>query len=445
MILAMATIKFILDRRAVRDGAEAPVKVSIGHQRKTALLPVNIFLTEEQWDAHAQMVVKHPSRVKYNQIIARLRVQVTDIIAGLINRPGGISGMTATQIKNEVQNILNPKAVQQPEPVEPSKPEDDPNTFLKWLDRFIARKKGRTADIYTATRSRLVAWLTEEELAKVKFEDIKVSWLEDFTDFLAKTNTVNAVAIHLRNVRAIVNYAIDNEVTTYYAFRRFKIKSEPTRKRNFDVETLRKIFNHTCEDKWVERYQDWFKLTFMFIGINVVDMFGLKKVAQGRIEYIRAKTHKPYSIKVEPEAQAILDKYKVEGSEHLLAFLDSYKSYRSFYMNLCHGLKDLKGQVEIDELTTYWARHSWATIARKIGISKDTIALALGHGHHDVTDIYIEYDMQEVDEANRKVLDYVLYGIDPKAKKKRGRPKKVEGVQTTPKTKDGKTDVEKAA
>lgn len=125
----MATIKFILDRRAVRDGAEAPVKVSIGHQRKTALLPVNIFLTEEQWDAHAQMVVKHPSRLKYNQIIARLRVQVTDIIAGLINRPGGISGMTTTQIKNEVQNILNPKAAPQPEPVEPPKPEDDPNTF----------------------------------------------------------------------------------------------------------------------------------------------------------------------------------------------------------------------------------------------------------------------------------------------------------------------------
>ena len=55
------------------------------------------------------------------------------------------------------------------------------------------------------------------------------------------------------------------------------------------------------------------------------------------------------------------------------------------------------------------SRHSWATIAAYLDIPKDTIAAALGHGGHTVTDIYIEFDMRKVDEANRKVLDYVLY------------------------------------
>ncbi len=60
------------------------------------------------------------------------------------------------------------------------------------------------------------------------------------------------------------------------------------------------------------------------------------------------------------------------------------------------------------ELTTYWARHSWATIAHKIGISKDVISMALGHSFGcKTTDIYIDFDRDKVDEANRKVIDYI--------------------------------------
>lgn len=89
------------------------------------------------------------------------------------------------------------------------------------------------------------------------------------------------------------------------------------------------------------------------------------------------------------------------------------------------------------DLSTYWARHTWATIAASLEIPKETIAAALGHGGNTVTDIYIDFDRKKVDEANRKVLDWVLYGkkdgvvVDPAFKKKslpdkpkRGRPRK---------------------
>ena len=62
------------------------------------------------------------------------------------------------------------------------------------------------------------------------------------------------------------------------------------------------------------------------------------------------------------------------------------------------------------EITTYWARHSWATIAASLDIPRDTIAHALGHGNNTVTDIYIDFDQEKVDKANRRVLDWVLYG-----------------------------------
>ena len=108
--------------------------------------------------------------------------------------------------------------------------------------------------------------------------------------------------------------------------------------------------------------------------------------------------------------------------------IDTNKDYRCYYMRLCYGLKTLKETlnaiddgIKIDELTTYWARHSWATVAASLDIPKETIAAALGHGGNTVTDIYIDFDQKKVDEANRKVLDYVFGAPE---KKKRGRPKK---------------------
>ena len=109
----------------------------------------------------------------------------------------------------------------------------------------------------------------------------------------------------------------------------------------------------------------------------------------------------------------------------MLNFTDTYANYRHFYNNLCTGLREIRDQLKLGELTTYWARHSWATIAASLDIPKETIAAALGHGGNTVTDIYIEFDKRKIDEANRKVLDWVLYGVHPNTPKKRGRPKKV--------------------
>lgn len=55
----------------------------------------------------------------------------------------------------------------------------------------------------------------------------------------------------------------------------------------------------------------------------------------------------------------------------------------------------------------HYARHSWATIAASLDIPKETIAAALGHGGNSVTDIYINFDQKKIDEANRKVIDYL--------------------------------------
>lgn len=417
----MATAKFYLDTRKSGGDKKKPVslKIAINHRSGTGFIVLNIQLLPMQWDKKEAKVVAHPQKDLLNRVAQTKLGAVNSILLEMSAR-GQVESMTATELCRAIKAQLDPE-----EAPKEKKPKEDPNTFIKWFDRFTSRKDGRTKQIYEATRRRLQVWLGDAKLAKVKFEDIKVSWLEDFEDFLSKNNTANSIAIHLRNIRAVVNYAIDNEVTTYYAFRRFKIKTEETRKRNFKIDTLRRIFTHQCTEEWQQKYLDFFKLSFMLVGINVVDLCNLTKISQGRVEYLRAKTHRPYSIKVESEAREIIERYA--GKKRLVNFAENYANYRHFYNNLCKGLNAVKEQLGLEELTTYWARHSWATIARKLKISKDTIALALGHGSHTVTDIYIEEDMAEVDEANRKVLDYVLYGgtkSEASAKKKRGRPRK---------------------
>lgn len=292
-------------------------------------------------------------------------------------------------------------------------------TFVRHFQKFIDGKTNKgTKGVYKHTLDRIR--LFDPDIDRKKFEDITLQWLNAFEAFCAKTASKNARNIHLRNIRAVFNNAIDYEITTAYPFRRFKIRPEATRKRSLSVEELRKLFDYPVEE-YAEIYRDCFKLIFMLCGINTVDLWALKSMTKdGRIEYKRAKTGRLYSIKVEPEALEIINKYR--GKNGLLCIADRWSDSRNFRHQLNKALQRI-GQVErkgrggkktitaeFEGVSSYWARHTWATIAASLDIPKDTIAAALGHGGNTVTDIYIDFDQKKVDEANRRVLDWVLYG-----------------------------------
>lgn len=299
--------------------------------------------------------------------------------------------------------------------------EESAHTFLGWFRRFAESKSnGKTKSVYEHTISRMLAF--DKSLALRRFEDINVGWLTDFEAFCAKTACKNARNVHLRNIRAVFNNAIDNEITTAYPFRRFKIRPEETRKRSLTVEELRRFISMEVEE-YQQFYKDMFLLSFYLIGINAADLARLTEItSDGRIEYERAKTHHKYSIKVEPEALEIINKYC--GKKALLCIADRWSDHRNFLHQFNKALKNM-GEVErvgrggkkirtpaFPELSSYWCRHTWATIAyNECGISEDIIGQALGHASsHTTTSIYINRNAKLVDEANRRVLDWVLYG-----------------------------------
>ena len=145
--------------------------------------------------------------------------------------------------------------------------------FVDYLDEFVAKKaKQGTRSVYGTTRNKIVAFDKD-----CTFETMDKRWLEQFERWMAGSGMkVNAYAIHLRNIRAVFNYAIDEEYTMLYPFRKFKIKAEETRKRSLTLEQLRELRDYPCEEHQV-RYRDMFMLMFYLIGINAADLFQAKK------------------------------------------------------------------------------------------------------------------------------------------------------------------------
>ena len=297
---------------------------------------------------------------------------------------------------------------------------------------FCKRMKATKNDGYRATieytYKKIMAFCADKDsyrgnpFEELTFEDITLKWLNDFDDWLIDQGAAqNSRNIHFKNIRTVINRAIDEELTEKYPFRRFKIRPEATAKRSMTVENLRALFDYPVEE-YQRFYLDMFKLTFMLVGINTTDLYGLKEVRDGRIEYRRAKTHRLYSIKVEPEAMEIIERWR--GEKNLLCIADRWSNPRDFNKNFNIALKKIGvrervsgrgGKIKITSafpgIQTYWARHSWATIAlNDCEISKDIISQALGHSMgNDITEIYIRRDERKVDAANRKVLDWVLY------------------------------------
>lgn len=411
----MASLKPYFDTRSPRKDGTYPLKLALTHKGATVLLSLQIYLTLDCWDSVKGEVVKDKRKSIYNDTMRRRLHLAQDVIFKL-SETGELKKLTAAGLKKKIE--AGETTDSETEETVEKKPQIG-DTFRQFIETCKAQG---TKAIYEHTLERIEKYTNVDTLT---FEDIDVAWLRRFEAELSKDNKVNTISLHLRNLRAVFNRAIDEDVIPQgmYPFRRFKIKKETTPKRSLTVDELRILRDYPCEE-WQEKWRDMFMLIFYLIGINTVDLMGLTEMRNGRIEYRRAKTHRLYSIRIEPEAQMILNKYK--GEKHLIDFADRYADHGDFRRRLNAGLKKIgpwewvKNRSKTNPknnkkqynalfpgLTSYWARHTWATIAASLDIPKETIAAALGHGGNTTTDIYIDFDQRKVDEANRRVIDFL--------------------------------------
>ena len=406
----MAKIKLSLDSRFVKADGTCPVRVLVTHRHTSAAWPTGIAVRPEQWDAKQCTVTGHRRAQELNRTLLNILDRWDSALLRL--RESGDTGsiVSAVQLRDVLLGMAEKKEVK-------GRPE---NLFLA---RFTAYMESRTAPgtrrIYGETIRRMRDF--DPQLATRTFEDIDLKWLRDFDRFLARTSpSANARAIKFRNIRAVFNEALDDEVTSAYPFRKFKIKHEQTRKRSLTPDQLRLLITTEVEP-YLQKYRDMFVLMFCLCGINAVDLLNASpgQVRDGRLEYRRAKTGRLYSVKIEPEAVELIERYR--GTRWLLNVRDTYPDYLEFLRHMNRELKHIgpytregRGGKKVyqplfPDISQYWCRHTWATIAAGLDIPKETIAAALGHSiGNPTTSIYIDFNQAKVDEANRRVLDFVF-------------------------------------
>lgn len=287
-------------------------------------------------------------------------------------------------------------------------------TFTEYLinEKQEAGKFG-TAKNYRYTLSALRSFVKSDLL---RFEDIDYRFLKNYELFLQKRNLKpNSITFYLHNLRSIYNKAADEGIFELppggSPFNKVSAKIIKTIKRALPKEVIRQITQlNLTEYPDLDLSRDLFMFSFYTRGMSFVDVVNLKKtdIEANVIHYFRAKTKTYLKVTLTEQLQAILDKYRHNDS-YVFPCLSgrnskqrNYTRYRTLlaWHNRC--LKKIAKMMNINTpLTTYVARHSWATTAKEKGISIAVISESLGHSSENITNIYLKaFEQDVIDEAN---------------------------------------------
>ncbi len=382
--------KILLDKRRSPKDGKYPLKVRMYEGTRSTEKSLSIYLKESEWDAEAQVVRKAcPNYKLYN---SKITIEKADLDKKILF---GIE-LTQPRKKKHKQSII-----------------EYGSKLSVELEK--AGKSGNSI-VYNTAIEVLLRYTKQKD---VTFEDIDYRYLTAFqNDLLQRGIGVNTIAIYLRTIRAIFNKAINEDITENYPFKKFKIMHRPTRSRSLTTEELRQIANYRCSGV-TEFNRDLFLLSFCLIGINFADLLTLtkKNIVDGRVTFSRRKTHKIYSILLHTQAQELFEKWNKDTHYLLPVLAPEFKGIELIHktqlaIGLCNTyIKKIAEDLNIPKgISTYYARYSWANIARSLGYSKDLIAEALGHEYGNrVTGIYLDnYDKRSIDEANEKVIAAVF-------------------------------------
>lgn len=305
------------------------------------------------------------------------------------------------------------KSVQRKE----EKPLHDFSDYVRLLtDELKANGQERTARAYQSVRNSFLFFSQRKQF----LEEIDSQLIKRYETFLRKNNKLpNTISFYMRNLRAILNKAKKSNLiprSQECSFEEVYTGVDKTTKRAVKKGVIHKLESlDLSAKKTLQLSQHLFMFSFYTRGMSFVDIAYLRKtdIKDGVIRYRRRKTGQWLEIKITPEISRIIHYYKREtaGSEYLLPILSS-RSSRS-RREYEHALKTHNNRLErisklLDlksPLTSYVARHSWATIAKELHIPVSVISEGLGHNSEKTTQIYLaSFDNAVLHRANAKVI-----------------------------------------
>lgn len=389
----MSKIKAAIRKNEVDKSGKVNIKIRVHHNGKTRYIGTRFYVKPSQFSVQKGRVLKS------HQMSAFINAELKKLEANYESKLVASDDTEKISVKEVVSRLRKKYKVV---------------NLIDLFDEVIKSFQSAgssTSWTYTTTKRALIKYWGSSFLPVTEVDE---AFLKGFMNSrIAEGKSINGTVLSLANIRSVFNKAIDNGVilADMYPFRKFKFSGVKTSKRTLSVSQLKTMLQAKLDPK--EKVAvDMFFLSFYLIGMNSKDLFNLKKgnIMSGRMVYVRAKTKKEYSIKIEPEVMEILERYGSTDSDWLLASMhEKYSTVQDFTYAMNFNLKKVAEKCEINmPVTTYYARHSWATIAYNNGISKDNVRLALGHGEETVTDTYIDFDLKLVDIANRKIIDLIV-------------------------------------
>lgn len=414
----MAT--FRLAKGKQRKDGTTPLRIRLSHNYTEAEVTTTWVVTDRDYNKKGELKNREILNA-YNLLVAGWSKQLAELDTA-------VKHMTAKDI---IKFLTEPK-------------EDDSNWSLDIIK--YAREQGQklidsghvgTGKLRVSAINSLVKFLGKEAL---EANELTGTMLNQWVEWIGKQPAIGkrkkggrAASLYIAQMKAVYNKAkmeFNDEDAgivrmPFNPFSKVKVKEDVPEKRSVTIEQLKAIMalpdrketqpNHMCRYNLAKNV---FILSFFLMGMNAADLFNCPQQDGERITYERTKTRTRradkarISILIPPEAEAIIDKYRGKR-DHYFSFASLYSTTNTFNQALAHGLKEVGAEIGVPDLQFYAARHTWATIAyNDAKVDKGVVSDALNHVDErmSVTDRYIRKDWSRIDEANRKVIDFVLSG-----------------------------------
>lgn len=310
-------------------------------------------------------------------------------------------------------------------PCRKRKKEESPavsGSFSGFVREEIARTRlmhrHSTAGNYATALRSLLAFHGKKDIS---FAEVDSRLIDAYGEWLRRRGICkDTLSCYMRSLRAVYNKAVEQGLTEQKEpFGNVFTGISRTRKRSIekaDINKLRAV--QVKPGSFMQLVRDVFLFCFYACGMPFVDVAFLKKsqIKGGILVYHRRKTDQVVQIKLEPCMQEIINRYRSDGSDYVFPFLISqdedtaYREYKRKFSYYNKTLKTLGKLAGIDKpLSSYVARHTWATLAFMSSVDMSVIAQALGHTDVKTTRIYVEdIGNGKQNSANKKLLDEVL-------------------------------------
>lgn len=296
--------------------------------------------------------------------------------------------------------------------------------YQELIEQYMANEKCGNRLIYKSSYNSINVF-TNGNL-EIPFSAIDVAWLNKYEKWLrSKGNKETTMSLMFRTLRSAYNKAIESKCArksdypfTDYRISKFDVSTEKRAIAKADVLKFSTDARPIGKQQYVQLSKDIFIFSYLCGGINFTDIANLTKdnIIEGkRLHYICQKTGKLIKLGLSEEALQIIRRYAVESKGYLFPILNTQlhktplqKQNRIHKMlgKVNKNLKLLAAQFGVEaNLTTYVARHSFASVLKKSGVNIALISETLGHSDLTTTQIYLDsFDNEQIDAAMKNLL-----------------------------------------